>query len=55
MKQARRFAVLLVLRVPVALALGLACLPLFYLEPRLGTMILAQESFNGICSMSPHT
>src|SRR6186713_2741160 len=40
------FAFLLVLRVPVAFALGLACLPLFYLEPRLGTMMLAQETFN---------
>ena len=40
------FFVLLVLRVPVAFALGLACLPLFYLEPRLGTMMLAQETFN---------
>ena len=28
---------LLILRVPVAFALGLASLPLFYLEPRLGT------------------
>lgn len=40
------FFVLLMLRVPVAFALGLACLPLFYLEPRLGTMMLAQETFN---------
>jgi tripartite ATP-independent transporter DctM subunit len=40
------FFVLLILRVPVAFALGLACLPLFYLEPRLGTMMLAQETFN---------
>ena len=40
------FFTLLVLRVPVAFALGLACLPLFYLEPRLGTMMLAQETFN---------
>src|SRR5215213_719195 len=40
------FFFLLVLRVPVAFALGLACLPLFYLEPRLGTMMLAQETFN---------
>ena len=40
------FFTLLVLRVPVAFALGLACLPLFYFEPRLGTMMLAQETFN---------
>ena len=35
------FFVLLVLRVPVAFALGLACLPLFYLEPRLGILAFA--------------
>src|SRR5437763_12264828 len=40
------FVALLIVRVPVAFALGLACLPLFYLEPRLGTMMLAQETFN---------
>ncbi|MBX3503658.1 MAG: TRAP transporter large permease [Alphaproteobacteria bacterium] len=40
------FFVLLVLRVPVAFALGLACLPLFYFEPRLSVMALAQETFN---------
>src|SRR5881396_4025127 len=40
------FIGLLIIRVPVAFALGLACLPLFYLEPRLGTMMLAQETFN---------
>ena len=34
------------LRVPVAFALGLACLPLLYLEPRLGTMMIVQETFN---------
>jgi len=40
------FFVLLILRVPVAFALGLACLPLFYFEPRLSVMALAQETFN---------
>ncbi len=40
------FFVLLVLRVPVAVALGLACLPLAWLEPRLGTMMIVQETFN---------
>src|SRR6188508_1092950 len=40
------FVGLLIIRVPVAFALGLACLPLFYFEPRLGTMMLAQETFN---------
>ena len=40
------FFLLLVLRVPVAMALGLACLPLAFLEPRLGTMMIVQETFN---------
>ena len=40
------FFLLLVLRVPVAMALGLSCLPLAFLEPRLGTMMIVQETFN---------
>ncbi len=40
------FFMLLVLRVPVAMALGLSCLPLAFLEPRLGTMMIVQETFN---------
>ena len=40
------FFLLMILRVPVAFALGLACLPLFYFEPRLSVMALAQETFN---------
>jgi tripartite ATP-independent transporter DctM subunit len=40
------FFFLLALRVPVAMALGLACLPLAFLEPRLGTMMIVQETFN---------
>jgi len=40
------FFLLLILRVPVAFSLGLACLPLFYFEPRLSVMALAQETFN---------
>ena len=40
------FFVLLALRVPVAMALGLSCLPLAFLEPRLGTMMIVQETFN---------
>ncbi|MDP2331588.1 MAG: TRAP transporter large permease, partial [Reyranella sp.] len=40
------FAGLLVLRVPVAFALGLACLPILLIEPRLSMMMLAQETFN---------
>ena len=40
------FAGLLVLRVPVAFSLGLACLPILIIEPRLSMMMLAQETFN---------
>ena len=40
------FFTLLALRVPVAVALGLACLPVLLLEPRLGPMVLMQETFN---------
>src|SRR6266702_3376199 len=40
------FIGLLVLRVPVAFALGLACLPILLIEPRLSMMMLAQETFN---------
>jgi tripartite ATP-independent transporter DctM subunit len=34
------------LRVPVAFALGLACLPMLIIEPRLSAMNLVQETFN---------
>src|SRR5688500_4144788 len=34
------------LRVPVAFALGLACLPMLIIEPRLSAMTLVQETFN---------
>jgi tripartite ATP-independent transporter DctM subunit len=37
---------LMFLRVPVAVALGLACLPLLVLEPHLSPMTLVQETFN---------
>jgi tripartite ATP-independent transporter DctM subunit len=37
---------LLLLRIPVAFALGLACLPMLVIEPRLSMMTLAQETFN---------
>jgi tripartite ATP-independent transporter DctM subunit len=40
------FFLLMLLRVPVAFALGLACLPIFLIEPRLGAMSLVQETFN---------
>ena len=33
-------------RVPVAFALALACLPILLIEPRLGIMAIAQETFN---------
>jgi tripartite ATP-independent transporter DctM subunit len=37
---------LMFLRVPVAFALALACLPILLLEPRLSAMTLLQETFN---------
>ena len=39
------FFVLLVARVPVAFALGLACLPILLIEPRLSPMTLFNETF----------
>ena len=36
----------LLLRVPVAFALGLACLPILLIEDRLFAMVLVQETFN---------
>jgi len=40
------FFVLMALRVPVAFALGLACLPMLLIEPRLSAMMLMSETFN---------
>jgi len=40
------FFLLMFLRVPIAFALALACLPIFLIEPRLGSMGLVQETFN---------
>jgi tripartite ATP-independent transporter DctM subunit len=40
------FFLLLVLRVPVAVALGLACLPMLFMEKQLSMMLLVQETFN---------
>jgi tripartite ATP-independent transporter DctM subunit len=40
------FFLFLFLRVPVAFALGLACLPILLIEPRLSAMMLVQETFN---------
>jgi tripartite ATP-independent transporter DctM subunit len=40
------FFLFMFLRVPVAFALGLACLPILLIEPRLDTMTLMQETFN---------
>ena len=40
------FVGLLIIRVPVAFALGLACVPILLIEPRLSMMTLAQETFN---------
>ncbi len=40
------FFLCLALRVPVAFALALACLPILVIEPRLSAMTLVQETFN---------
>ena len=40
------FFALMALRVPVAFALGLACLPILLIEPRLSPMTLMSETFN---------
>lgn len=40
------FFSLMALRVPIAFALGLACLPILLIEPRLSAMTLVQETFN---------
>ncbi len=40
------FFALMFLRVPVAFALGLACVPMLLIEPRLSIMAIAQETFN---------
>src|SRR5688572_27254500 len=40
------FFALLVLRVPVAISLGLACVPIFLIEERLTPQNLVQETFN---------
>jgi tripartite ATP-independent transporter DctM subunit len=40
------FFLFMVLRVPVAFALGLACVPILLIEPRLSLMAAAQETFN---------
>jgi TRAP-type mannitol/chloroaromatic compound transport system permease large subunit len=39
------FFVLLVVRVPVAFALGLACLPVLFIEPRLSPMVVFNTTF----------
>ena len=41
---------LMLLRVPVAFALGLACVPMYFIEPRLDTQGLVQETFNAFNS-----
>ena len=40
------FFLLLALRVPVAVALGLACVPMLLMEQQLSLMVLVQETFN---------
>jgi hypothetical protein len=40
------FFAFMFMRVPIAFALALACLPILAIEPRLDTMTLMQETFN---------
>ena len=44
------FFLCLFLRIPVAFALGLACLPILIIEPRLDTMTVMSETFNAFNS-----
>ncbi len=44
------FFFLLFMRVPIAFALGLACIPILIIEPRLDTMTLMSETFNAFNS-----
>ena len=39
------FGVLVILRIPVAFALGLACVPVFMIDPRLTPFLLMNEMF----------
>jgi len=39
------FLFFIILRVPVAIALALACLPVFFIEPRLAPVLLPQQMF----------
>jgi tripartite ATP-independent transporter DctM subunit len=39
------FGILVLLRVPVAFALGLACIPVFFIDPRLTPFVLIAEMF----------
>ena len=47
------FGILVVLRVPVAFALGIACVPVFFIEERLTPILLLREmfkSYNAFCA-----
>lgn len=44
------FFLLMVLRVPIAFALGVACVPLVLLDPRLGPLVVFNESFKSFNS-----
>ena len=47
------FFLLMVLRVPVAFALGLACLPVLFIEPRLSPMVDLQHDVQGVQLVHP--
>jgi tripartite ATP-independent transporter DctM subunit len=44
------FFALMLVRVPIAFALGIACVPMYFIEPRLDTQGLVQETFNAFNS-----
>ena len=47
------FFLFMVLRVPVAFALGLACLPVLFIEPRLSPMVDLQHDVQGLQLVHP--
>ena len=46
------FIVLVILRIPVAIALGLACVPIFLIEDRLTPFLLMNEAEEGSRAIS---
>ena len=46
------FIALIIVRVPVAFALGLACIPVFFIDDRLTPFLLLNEMLKSCCSRS---